>query len=45
MGNTSMLEKVLLVCNMKAEQLRLVGSTFDSKVAKEEKFDNSEKFA
>ena len=28
-----MLEKHLLVCNRKAELLRLVGATFDSKVA------------
>ena len=33
MENNSTLEKVLLVCSRKAELLRLVGATFDSKVA------------
>ena len=33
MENKSTLEKVLLVCNRKAELLRLIGATFDSKVA------------
>ena len=28
-----MLEKILVVCNRNAELLRLVGATFDSKVA------------
>ena len=31
--NNSMLEKVLLECNLNAELLQLVGATFDSKVA------------
>ena len=46
--NNSTLENILLICNRNAELLRLVGATFDSKVASlrsmEEKFDNSEKF-
>ena len=33
MENNSTLKKVLLVCNRNAELLRLVGATFDSKVA------------
>ena len=50
MENNSTLEKVLLVCNRKAELLQLVGATFDYKVSfpqedEEEKFDNSVKFA
>ena len=32
MENNLTLEKVLLVCKMNAEQLRLVGVSFDSKV-------------
>ena len=50
MDNNSTLEKILLVFNRNAELLRLVGATFDSKVASllkddEEKLDHSEKFA
>ena len=33
MENNSTLEKVLLVCNRNAELLRLVGATFDFKMA------------
>ena len=33
MENNSTLEKVLQMCNRKAELLQLVGTTFDSKVA------------
>ena len=32
MENNLTFEKVLLVCNMNAELLRLVGASFDSKV-------------
>ena len=50
MENNSTLEKILLVFNRNAELLRLVGTTFYSKMASlrrkdEEKFDHSEKFA
>ena len=50
MSNNSTLEKVFLVCNRNAKLLRLVGAAFDAKSGfsqkdKDEKFDNSEKFA
>ena len=46
----SLLEKVLVVCNRKAEVLRLVGASFDSKITslkriRKKKFFKSESFA
>ena len=44
MENSSTLERVLLVCNRKAEVLRLVGATFDSRMASPRRMFSEKKF-